>query len=137
VIKKTIKYTDFDGNPREEDFYFNFSKAEVMEMEMGVSGGMSAMLKRLVANQDNEKIMNTFKTFILKSYGEKSPDGKRFIKNPELSKAFEETEAYSELFMELMSDETAASVFIAGILPAVPTSEKIAKPSFNVSGATH
>ena len=117
MLRKTIKYTDFDGNTREEDFYFNLSKAEVMEMEMGVAGGLSAMLKRIVAAQDSKQIIDTFKEIILKAYGEKSPDGKRFIKGPELSKGFEETEAYSELFMELATNAEAAAAFVNGVLP--------------------
>lgn len=118
MLKKTIKYTDFDGNEREEDFYFNLSKAEVIEMEMGVSGGMASLLKRIVATQDMKQIIETFKEIVLKAYGEKSPDGKRFIKSPELSKAFEETEAYSELFMELAFSAEAATTFINGVLPS-------------------
>jgi len=119
MLKKTIKYTDFNNNERTEDFYFNLSKAEVMEMEMRVSGGMSEFLKKIVAEQNSEKIVDMFKDIIMKSYGEKSLDGKRFIKNKELVDAFTQTEAYSELFMELATDADAASNFIKGIIPQI------------------
>lgn len=117
MLKKTISYTDFDGNERKEDFYFNLSKAEVMEMEMGIAGGMTQMLNKIVAEQDSKKIIETFKEIILKSYGEKSLDGKRFMKSKEIADSFMQTEAYSNLFMELATDADAASSFVANILP--------------------
>ena len=121
MLKKTITYEDFDGNKRTEDFYFNLSKAEIMEMELGVSGGMTQMLDRIIAEQDSEKIIKTFKEIILKAYGEKSPDGKRFIKSEELSTAFSQTEAFSQLFMELATDADAAAKFVNGIIPVATT----------------
>ena len=117
MLKRTIKYTDFDGNERTEDFYFNLSKAEVTEMELGVTGGMTQMLNRIVAEQDSKKIVETFKEIILKAYGEKSPDGKRFIKTKELSDNFSYTGAYELLFMELATNADAAATFINGVLP--------------------
>lgn len=118
MIKKTIKYIDYDGNERTEDFYFNLSKAEVLEMEMGVSGGMRKMLERIIAEQDQGQLISYFKDIILRSYGVKSPDGKRFVKNDEVRDAFCQTEAYSELFMELATNADAASAFVNGIFPA-------------------
>lgn len=123
MLKKTITYTDFDGNNRTEDFYFNLSKAEVVEMEMGVTGGLTQMIHKIVAAQDNKIIFDTFKTMILKAYGEKSPDGKRFVKNQDLRDAFEQTEAYSILFMELATDEQKSIDFVKAIIPT-PTPEK-------------
>lgn len=121
MLKKTITYEDYDGNKRTEDFYFNLSKAEIMEMELGVSGGMTKMLDRIIAEQDGERIIKTFKEIILKAYGEKSPDGKRFIKSEELSTAFSQTEAFSQLFMELATDADAAAKFVNGIIPVATT----------------
>ncbi len=117
MLKKKIKYIDFDNVEREEDFYFNLSKAEVMEMEMGTSGGMVQMLNKIIAERDSKKIIETFKDLVLRSYGEKSADGKRFIKSKELSEAFSQTEAYSDLFMELATDADAAAKFINAIVP--------------------
>jgi hypothetical protein len=117
MLKKTMTYTDFDGNERTEDFYFNLSKAEVMEMETGTTGGMAQMLQKIVAAQDSKRIIEVFKEIILKAYGEKSPDGKRFVKNKELADAFSQTEAYSDLFMELAMDAKAAAAFINAIIP--------------------
>ena len=118
MLKKTIAYTDYNGVERKEDFYFNLSKAEVMEMELSTTGGLAEMIKRIVAAQDQPAIIKVFKDLILKAYGEKSPDGKRFIKSPELSDAFAQTEAYSILFMELATNDEAAAKFINGIVPA-------------------
>lgn len=118
MLKKTIKYTDFNGVERTEDFYFNLTKAELMEMEMSTTGGLTEMVRRIVNTQDTPSILRVFKKIILKAYGQKSDDGKRFIKNEELSKEFEQTEAYSELFMELLQNEAEAAKFVNGLLPA-------------------
>lgn len=119
MLKKTITYTDYNGVERTEDFYFNLSKAEIMEMEMGTSGGLSEMINKIVAAQDAPAIIKIFKDLILKAYGEKSPDGKRFEKkNGALAESFAETDAYSQLFMELATDTDAAAAFVNGIVPA-------------------
>lgn len=125
MLKKTITYHDYDGNERTEDFYFNLSKAECMEMELSTDGGMQQMIERIVSEKDNAKIVKVFKEIILKSYGKKSPDGKRFYKSDEISNEFAATEAYSELFMELATDADAASRFISSVLPV--TQEEAAK----------
>ena len=117
MLKKVIKYTDFDGNVREEAFYFNMTKAEVAELEMSTTGGLSQWIEKIVAAQDGKEIITLFKEFILKSYGEKSPDGKRFIKSKELTEAFSQTEAYSQLFMELATNAEAAAAFVNAIVP--------------------
>lgn len=118
MLKKTITYTDYNGAERTEDFYFNLSKAEITEMEMGVKGGLTETITRIVAAQDSPAIIKIFKDLILKAYGVKSPDGKRFEKSAELSAEFSQTEAYSNLFMELAFDATKAAEFINGIVPA-------------------
>lgn len=118
MLKKTITYNDYNDNERTEDHYFNLSKAELMEMEMSTTGGFVEMVQKVVATQDSPSIIKIFKDLILKAYGEKSPDGKRFIKSEELSTAFSQTEAYSVLFMELATDADAAAKFINGIVPA-------------------
>lgn len=118
MIKKTVKYVDYNGVERVEDFYFNMTKAEVTEMEMSVEGGFSKMLEELIASKDNVRIVQLFKEMVLKSYGEKSPDGRRFVKSKEISEAFAQTEAYSEIFMELALNEEAAAAFVNGIMPA-------------------
>lgn len=118
MLKKTVKYVDYNGVERVEDFYFNMTKAEVAEMEMSVEGGFSAMLKELVNSKDNVRIVQLFKEMVLKAYGEKSQDGRRFVKSKEISEAFAQTEAYSEIFMELALNEEAAVAFVNGIMPA-------------------
>ena len=118
MLKKTVTYVDYNGVKRTEDFYFNLTKAEVAEMELSVQGGFSKMLEEIVASKDNVQIVNLFKQMVLKSYGEKSPDGRRFIKSDEIAQAFAQTEAYSEIFMELALDEKKAADFVNGIMPA-------------------
>ena len=117
MIKKTVTYVDYNGVERTEDFYFNLTKAEIAEMEMSVEGGFSKMLEEIVASKDNVKIVSLFKQMVLKAYGEKSADGRRFMKSEEISKAFSETEAYSEIFMSLALNESEAAAFINGIMP--------------------
>ena len=117
MLKKLIKYVDYDGRERSENFYFYLNKAELMEMELGVDGGMQQMIQLIIDKQDIPKIMDAFKRIILKAYGEKSPDGRRFIKSKELSEAFSQTEAYSNLYMELVTDANAAATFINSIVP--------------------
>lgn len=117
MLKKTITYTDYNGVERTEDFYFNLKKSEIMEMELSTDGRLSEMIKKIIATKDIPSLMSIFKKFILKAYGEKSPDGKRFIKSKELSESFEQTEAYSELFMELANSDKAAAEFINGLVP--------------------
>lgn len=117
MLKKLIKYTDYDGRERSENFYFYLSKAELMEMELGVDGGMQQMIQLIIDKQDIPKIMAAFKRIILKAYGEKSPDGRRFIKSDALSEAFSQTEAYSNLYIELVTNAEAAAAFINGIVP--------------------
>jgi hypothetical protein len=120
MLKKTITYTDYNGVERTEDFWFNLTKAELMEKEMAASGGLEDILRQIIDSKDQERITNAFKQIILRSYGEKSDDGRKFIKKRNgvlLSEEFEQTEAYSELFMELSSNADAAAVFVNGILP--------------------
>nr|DAR29860.1 MAG TPA: hypothetical protein [Caudoviricetes sp.] len=117
MLKKTIKYVDYNGVERCEDFYFNLSKAEVTEMQVSEEGGYDQMLQRIVDAQNNKEIFKHFKAIILKAYGVKSQDGKRFIKSEELSEEFSQTEAFVELIMELASSETAAAEFVNGIIP--------------------
>lgn len=118
MLKKTMKYIDYDGNERTEDFYFNLSKAELTEMELSHDGGLTRMMEKIVATRDSKKIVEIFKDLILRAYGEKSLDGKRFVKNQELRDSFSQTEAYSDLFMELAFDAEAAAAFVNGIVPA-------------------
>lgn len=121
MLKKTITYTDYNDIERKEDFYFNLSKAEVIEMELSIIGGLQEMIEKIVAAQDTPSIVKVFKDLILRAYGEKSADGKEFIKVDEngrkLCDRFAQTEAYSELFVELSTDSNAAAAFVNGIMP--------------------
>lgn len=118
MLKKVIKYTDYNGVEREEPFYFNLTKAELIKWEGSTVGGMRAMYDKIIQTQDQEALISLFETIIQRAYGEKSPDGKHFMKSPEILANFTSTEAYSELFMELASNDEAAAEFMNGIMPA-------------------
>lgn len=118
MLKKTITYLDYNGNELTEDFYFNLNKAEIMEMELGTEGGLGEFIKKIIKTKDTPALIELFKKLILKAYGEKSADGKRFIKSEEISAAFSQTEAYANLFVELASSDTEAAAFVNGIIPA-------------------
>lgn len=122
MLKKTMTYTDFNGVERTEDFWFNLNKAELMEMELGIDGGLTEMVRKIIATRDVPALAKIFKELLLKAYGEKSPDGKHFWKEDEqghpLYPKFVQTQAYSDLYMELATDDKKAADFINGIIPA-------------------
>lgn len=118
MYKKIITYTDYNDVERTETFLFNFSKAELAEIQMASGSGLESYINRIIETEDNKELVKIFKDLILKSYGIKSDDGKRFIKSDAIREEFAQTEAYSELFMELATNDKAASDFINGILPA-------------------
>lgn len=118
MLKKTITFTDFNGVQRTEDFYFNLTNAELTELEMSKSGGMTAYIERISKTKSAPELIKMFKEIILLAYGVKSDDGRRFIKNQEVRDEFAQTEAYSMLFMELATDYDAVAKFIQGVLPS-------------------
>lgn len=119
MIKKTVTYTDYDGEERTDDLFFNLSDAEMLELEMSTEGGLDKMIKRIIAAKNTEELIKLFKSMLTLSYGEKSPDGRRFIKSEELTNNFLQTEAYSQLFLELALDAEKASEFVNGIVSNV------------------
>ena len=118
MIKKTIKYVDFNGVERTEDHYFNLTKAEITEMQLGVKGGLDKYIEEKVYENDTEAIIRIYKKLLLKAYGIKSEDGRRFIKSESISEEFSQTEAFSELFMELALNEQAAKEFMNNVMPS-------------------
>ena len=132
MIKKTVTYTDYNGVERTENFYFNLSEAEVMEMEMSTEGGMAEAIQKVVDAKDAPAIIRVFKDLVLKAYGVKSDDGRRFMKTKpdgtRYADDFKETEAYSQIFMELATDADAAAKFVNGIVPT-KLAQKAALPS--------
>lgn len=131
MLKKTITYTDYDGLERTEEFRFNLTKAELVDMELTTAGTFSETMKRIIAEKDIIRIAKLFKELLLKSYGVKSDDGKRFIKSQELSEAFNQTEAYSDLYIELLSNPEEAAKFFAEVAPKME--EVSAVPAGNVT----
>lgn len=121
MLTKTIAYTDFDGNERKEVHHFNLTKAEIAEYNAFYAdrGGVLQYLTRLVEEEKEYDLIMAFKELILRSYGERTPAG-RFIKSQEIRDSFMATEAYSELFMEIMSSQEKASAFINGLFSNIP-----------------
>lgn len=117
MLSKEITYIDYNGVERKETFRFNLSKAEIMEMELSVQGGFAEMVDRIIQTKDTPALIEIFKELICKAYGVKSPDGRRFIKSKDLTDEFTQTEAYSNLFMELALNSDSAATFVNGILP--------------------
>ena len=117
MLKRTVNYEDFNGNNVSEDFYFNLTKAELLELELSYDSGFAESLQRIIDAKDNKTLVFEFKKLVLLSYGIKSEDGKRFMKSDKIREEFEQTAAYSALFMELAVDAAAASAFITGITP--------------------
>ena len=117
MLKKTITFMDFNDNERTEDFYFNLTKTELTKLNFGKTGGLTEIIKKITSTQDLPKIIAMFEEIITYSYGEKSLDGRTFIKNDEVLAAFTQTNAYSQLYMELATNATSAAAFIEGIVP--------------------
>lgn len=118
MLKRTITYEDYDGNQRTEDFYFNLSQAEIIKW-LTTSGDytLDKVLDKLAKERNGREIMRMFEELIVMSYGKKSLDGKRFDKSKEVKDEFLETEAYSVLFTEIVTDAKKAGEFINGIIP--------------------
>lgn len=131
MIKKTVKYVDYNGQEQVEDLYFNLTKAELLEMQTSYPGGLAEHMQKVVDTKDSVELIKLFKDLLLKSYGKKSDDGKRFIKNQELRDEFVQTEAYSELFMELATNADSAAEFVNGIVPAGLVEEAKKLPTNN------
>lgn len=125
MIKKTINYTDYNGVERTEDYYFNLSKPEIAEMELSIPEGLHDYIQNAIAKEDKAALLKLYKMFIINSVGIKSEDGKRFIKNETITDSFRQSEAYTELFMELITDEKKATEFLEGLVPA----DTIKKPA--------
>lgn len=131
MLKKTITYTDFDGNERTETHYFHLTQAEALELEMSASGGLSEHVKRIVEAQDTPTLMKLWKDIIKMAYGVKSPDGKRFEKSEEIFKEFSQTNAYSKLFVELSTNADEAAKFVNGIMDVVAPNGTATFPTSN------
>lgn len=151
MIKKTIPFEDFNGNKLTEDFYFNLSKADIAEMELSEKGGLTAYLQKIVAEEDGKKLVAIFKDLLTRSVGKRSEDGRRFIKNQDIIDDFVQTNAYSELFMELSTNAEQAAAFVNGVVPSslqeavknnsvtnveLPTSNSSAEPAWLTEGRT-
>lgn len=134
MLKKTITYTDYDGVERTEDFYFNFTEAELMEWQLVTNGGLTNYVQKIVDAKDQPRLITLFKELLLKAYGIKSEDGRRFIKSEKISEEFSQNPAYSILYMELVTDDKLAADFVNGIIPS-KLSEQVAEQNSRQSMA--
>lgn len=134
MLKKTITYTDYDGVERTEDFYFNFTEAELMEWQLVTNGGLTSYVQKIVDAKDQPRLITLFKELLLKAYGIKSDDGRRFIKSDKISEEFSQSPAYSILYMQLVTDDKLAADFVNGIIPA-KLSEQVAEQNSRQSMA--
>lgn len=119
MYKKTIKYVDFNGVEREEDFYFHMTKAEALKMEFSEKGGLSAAISEIAREEDTERLFRLFEKIIRMSYGKRSADGRFFVKKPEYADEFLSSEAYSNMFLDFMEDPSKGAEFVNGILASV------------------
>ena len=132
MLKRTISFEDFNGEQASEVYYFNLSKSELIELEVGYKAGLQAALTKIIEAEDRQALVTEFKKIILLAYGVKSEDGKRFVKNDQLREEFQQTAAYQQLFMELALDSDKAAEFINGVLPkdmTVPQDKPFTPPA--------
>jgi len=130
MYAKKIAYTNYNGEKRERKFYFNLNRAELLEMELSTKGGYQNFIERIIDTRDQEELIRLFRELIQKSYGEKSDDGEMFIKNEEVLNKFIQTEAYSELYIELATNAAAAVEFVNGIMPPALMAEVEKDPEY-------
>jgi len=119
MLKKTVTYLDYDGNERTEDFYFNLNKVELTELQTSVPGGLANRVKELASTKNEKEIFELFRDLILNAYGEKSPDGRRFIKNAAIRSDFAQTSAFDKIFEEIADNEESATAFVNGIISGI------------------
>lgn len=129
MLKKTVTYIDFDGNERTEDFFFNLTEQEIAEMELSTEGGLGNFINKAVAAKSQVELIELFKKLILAAYGVKSADGRRFVKNDAVREDFMSTQAFSDIYMELVQDADKASVFFNGIVPKEKNKAPVALPA--------
>lgn len=136
MLKKTITYRDYNDVERTEDCYFNLSESELLEMEKSVTGGYSEMVHKIIDAKDEPTLIKLFKELLLKSYGQKSADGRRFIKSDELSLAFSQTEAFNKIYMELATDDVAAADFVNGLIPSKVRNQVLAQSAVDMNASS-
>ena len=130
MIKKTVTYTDYNGEKRTETFYFHYSEAEILDMEMSEEGSFAERIQRIIDAKDKTALMKLVKKFVIDAYGVKSEDGKRFMKNDDVKAAFLECPAYSDIFMDMVTDDELAAEFVNGVIPS-SMEDRVAKLSIN------
>lgn len=117
MVTREVKYVDFDGNDRTEDLYFNLTRSEITEWNYEYDGGFVKYLEKIVKTESIRDLIKVVREFILKAYGEKSPDGRRFVKSDEISKSFYETNAYDVLFMSFVENPQTFTEFVKAVCP--------------------
>lgn len=118
MLKKTVTYSDYNGVERTETFYFHYTEAEILDMEMSTEGGFAERIQKIIDAKDQVSLMKLIKKFVIDAYGIKSEDGKRFIKNDKVKTEFLESPAYSKIWMELVMDDEVAADFVNNVIPS-------------------
>lgn len=124
MLKKTVKFKNYDDVEITKDLYFNLRKDELISMQFEENGGLDKLLTKMQNEKDSKEIMKMFEKILKASYGEKSPDGNEFIKSEEVWNRFKSSNAYEVLFMELVSDANKLSQFIESVIPKFTQAEQ-------------
>jgi hypothetical protein len=111
MFKHNIDYVDFNGTERNEDFYFHLSSVEVTRLEAEIGRDLNTHIKELTANQDMKTLLDFLERILLGAYGRKTSDGKSFIKNKDLRTEFEYSNAYAEIFEQMLTNPDLAKKF--------------------------
>lgn len=117
MLKKTITFPDLDGISVTEDFWFNLNKGELATLALSrPGGGLEDYLQEIIKSEDNRAILAMFKEILALSVGRRK-GSRQFEKSDDITQDFVQSEAYSELLMELLSNPPYAVEFFNGILP--------------------
>lgn len=118
MLVKKVTYIDFNDEEQTDEFLFNLTEAELTDMTLGPTGGLENYIREMIRSRDAKQISEMVKNLILNAYGEKSQDGRKFRKSPEITREFESTAAFSQLYVDMLNDPEQLAYFIAGIVPS-------------------
>lgn len=124
MLTKRITYVDYNGNERTENFEFNLNRVEALDFALSIDGDLTEYVRKSVEEDNKAALIKMVKDIVLRSYGKKSEDGRRFMKSDEITRSFIETEAYSVLMTELISDSGESAKFINGVLEEIKANKE-------------
>ena len=132
MYKITRKFEDYNGVEKEQDFWFNLSKADILKMELSEEGGMDKRLDKLVKTKDMKEAIRVFEGLLLMAYGVKTDDG-RFVKNDQVRAEFASSAAYSDIYFELATNPEAAQKFVEGVIPKFEEQQVASIPALPIA----